>query len=223
MSSTEAKTVVPNTSDGETSEMDEAKTVAPKTSDGETFEVDEVKTVVLKTSDGEKFEVEEEVVIQSLKIKHVIEKESASTVISLPNVSSGVMTRVIEYCRCHAFGEYDYTMKDYDAEFVKIDNKLLFELISVFFELPSLYFGFFCFGPGFCWRSIWLFSLFFVAFMAAHYLNIPGKLDVTCQAAANMLKGKTPEEIRATYNITNDLTPEEEEEIREYWWAFGQL
>ncbi|CAA0822737.1 SKP1-like protein 4 [Striga hermonthica] len=189
MSSTEAKTVVPNTSDGETSEMDEAKTVAPKTSDGETFEVDEVKTVVLKTSDGEKFEVEEEVAVESLKIKHVIENESAGTVISLPNVSSEVLTRVIEYCRRHAFGEFDDTLKDYDAEFVKVDNELLFELIS-----------------------------------AAHSLNIPGLLDITCQAAADMLKGMTPEEVRATYNITNDLTPEEEEEIRkEYWWAFGQL
>ncbi|GER51658.1 SKP1-like protein [Striga asiatica] len=186
MSSTEAKTVVLNTSDGETIEMDEAKTVAPKTSDGETFEVDEAKTVVLKSSDGEEFEVEEEVAVESLKIKHIIENASAGIVISLPKVSSGVLTRVIEYCRRHAFGEYDDTLKDYDAEFVKVDNELLFELIS-----------------------------------AAECLNIPGMLDITCQAGANMLKDKTPEEIRAMFNLTNDLTPEEEEEIRkEFLWAF---
>ena len=38
---------------------------------------------------------------------------------------------------------------------------------------------------------------------------------------ANMIKGKTPEEIRKTFNIRNDFTPEEEEEVRrENQWAF---
>ena len=29
-----------------------------------------------------------------------------------------------------------------------------------------------------------------------------------------MIKGKTPEEIRKTFNIKNDFTPEEEEQVR---------
>uniref|UniRef100_A0A0E0N8G1 SKP1-like protein n=1 Tax=Oryza rufipogon TaxID=4529 RepID=A0A0E0N8G1_ORYRU len=38
---------------------------------------------------------------------------------------------------------------------------------------------------------------------------------------ADMIKGKTPEEIRKTFNIKKDLAPEEEEEIRrENQWAF---
>jgi len=44
---------------------------------------------------------------------------------------------------------------------------------------------------------------------------------VTCQAAADMIKGKTPDEIRKIFNIKNDFTPEEEEEIRrDNQWAF---
>uniref|UniRef100_A0A915Q041 Skp1-related protein n=1 Tax=Setaria digitata TaxID=48799 RepID=A0A915Q041_9BILA len=39
-------------------------------------------------------------------------------------------------------------------------------------------------------------------------------LDVTCKTVANMIKGKSPEEIRRTFNIKNDFTPEEEEQIR---------
>ncbi|MBA0675637.1 hypothetical protein Goari_017172 [Gossypium aridum] len=36
-----------------------------------------------------------------------------------------------------------------------------------------------------------------------------------------MMKGKSPVEIRKTFNIKNDFTPEEEEEIRrENAWAF---
>ncbi|KAK6773825.1 hypothetical protein RDI58_029064 [Solanum bulbocastanum] len=45
-------------------------------------------------------------------------------------------------------------------------------------------------------------------------LNIKRLLDLTCQTVATMIKGKTPEEICKTFNIKNDFTPEEEEEVR---------
>lgn len=66
-----------------------------------------------------------------------------------------------------------------------------------------------------------LFFFFLFSFQAANYLNIKSLLDLTCQTVADMIKGKTPEEIRKTFNIKNDFTPEEEEEVRrENAWAF---
>ncbi|CAN0900496.1 SKP1-like protein 11 [Linum grandiflorum] len=57
--------------------------------------------------------------------------------------------------------------------------------------------------------------------LAANYLDIKGLLDLTCQTVADMIKGKSPEEIRKTFNIKNDFTPEEEEQVRrENQWAF---
>ena len=44
-----------------------------------------------------------------------------------------------------------------------------------------------------------------------------GLLDVTCKTVANMIKGKTPEEIRKTFNIKNDFTPSEEEQVRSFY------
>ena len=43
---------------------------------------------------------------------------------------------------------------------------------------------------------------------------LQGLLDVTCKTVANMIKGKTPEEIQKTFNIKNDFTPSEEEQVR---------
>ncbi|XP_052203133.1 SKP1-like protein 1A [Diospyros lotus] len=57
-------------------------------------------------------------------------------------------------------------------------------------------------------------------FQAANCLNIKSLLDLTCQTVANMIKEKTPEEIKKIFNIKY-FTPEEKEEIRmENQWAF---
>ncbi|XAR72690.1 hypothetical protein NMG60_11019417 [Bertholletia excelsa] len=150
------------------------------------------KTIVLKSSDNETFEVEESVAVESQTIKHMIEDNCADTVIPLPNVTSKILAKVIEYCKKHVdvpksddkIAEDD--LKNFDAEFVKVDQGTLFELI-----------------------------------LAANYLNIKSLLDLTCQTVADMIKGKTPEEIRKSFNIKNDFTPEEEEEVRrENAWAF---
>ncbi|KAF2312441.1 hypothetical protein GH714_034689 [Hevea brasiliensis] len=141
------------------------------------------KKITLKSSDGEPFEVDEAVALESQTIKHMIEDDCADNGIPLPNVTSKILAKVIEYCKKHVetpksddrSSSADDGLKDWDAEFVK----------------------------------------------AANYLNIKGLLDLTCQTVADIIKGKTPEEIRKTFNIKNDFTPEEEEEVRrENQWAF---
>lgn len=48
---------------------------------------------------------------------------------------------------------------------------------------------------------------------AANYMNIQPLLDLICCKIASMIKGKTTEEIRQTFNIVNDFTPEEEANV----------
>ncbi|RZC63620.1 hypothetical protein C5167_025365 [Papaver somniferum] len=148
------------------------------------------KMVTLKSSDGEAFDVEESVALQSQTIKHMIEDDCADNGIPLPNVTGKILAKVIQYCRKHdgVADEKDQKdeVKNWDAEFVNVDQATLFDLI-----------------------------------LAANYLNIKELWDLTCQTVADMIKGKTPEEIRKIFNIKNDFTPEEEEEVRrENQWAF---
>ncbi|TKY55939.1 SKP protein 1B [Spatholobus suberectus] len=150
------------------------------------------KKITLKSSDGEAFEVDEAVALESQTIKHMIEDDCADSGIPLPNVTSKILAKVIEYCKKHVEANNaeekpsDDELKTWDADFVKVDQATLFDLI-----------------------------------LAANYLNIKSLLDLTCQTVADMIKGKTPEEIRKTFNIKNDFTPEEEEEVRrENQWAF---
>ncbi|XP_020586884.1 SKP1-like protein 1B [Phalaenopsis equestris] len=155
--------------------------------------------ITLKSSDGEEFVVEEAVAKESQTILHMIEDGCADSGIPLPNVNSKILAKVIEYCKKHVdhaakassavvVGDksVEEELKNWDSEFVKVDQATLFDII-----------------------------------LAANYLNIKGLLDLTCQTVADMIKGKTPEEIRKTFNIKNDFTPEEEEEVRrENQWAF---
>ncbi|KAI4995953.1 hypothetical protein ZWY2020_040455 [Hordeum vulgare] len=121
-----------------------------------------------------------------------MEDDCADNGIPLPNVNSKILSKVIEYCNKHVqakpadaagAGASDAPppaddLKNWDAEFVKVDQATLFDLI-----------------------------------LAANFLNIKGLLDLTCQTVDDMINGKTPEEIRKTFNIKNDFTPDEEEEI----------
>ncbi len=77
------------------------------------------------------------------------------------------------------------------------------------------------------------FEIIFDIILASNYLDIKSLLDLSCAKIASLIKGnimigkyilfiiilrsigKTPEEIRKTFNIQNDLTPEEEAIIRE--------
>lgn len=63
--------------------------------------------------------------------------------------------------------------------------------------------------------------ILFDIILAANYLHIKPLLELSCQTVADMIKNKSPEEIRRVFNIREDFTKEEQEEVRrENQWAF---
>ncbi|KAL7156416.1 hypothetical protein ABFS83_02G007300 [Erythranthe nasuta] len=63
----------------------------------------------------------------------------------------------------------------------------------------------------------------FELIMAANYLNIKSLLDDKCQSVADQMKDMSVEEVRKLFNIENDYTKEEEDDVRnENPWVFEE-
>lgn len=155
--------------------------------------------IQLQSSDGEVFDVDIEVAKVSKTIKTMLDelgyKEDEEEVIPLANVKSNTLKLVLQWATAH---------KD-DEPQEELDT-----LERCSDDIPSWDVEFMKMDQG---------SLFELI-LAANYLDIKGLLDVSCKTVANMMKGKSPSEIRAKFNIVNDFTPAEERALaRENDWS----
>jgi S-phase kinase-associated protein 1 len=159
--------------------------------------------VTLISSDHERFEVPEAAATMSQTIRHMIEDGCTDGGIPLPNVTARTLAKVLEFCNEHAAaaaagagseaGSSSNAGKDGGADLAGFDKAFVDVDKDTLYDL----------------------------LLAANYLNVKALLDLCCQKVADMIRGKTPEEIRQAFGIKNDFSPEEEEEIRkENQWAF---
>lgn len=158
--------------------------------------------VYLVSSEGHKFEVDKRIALFSELIKTMMvdidsdeeeeEEDDNQQEIPLPNVKSAVLAKVIEFCDYHVING---PMKEIEKP-LKSTN--LAEIVGnwdaafVDIEQPVL----------------------FELILAANYMDIKSLLDLTCAKVASMIKDKTPEQIKETFDIVNDFTPEEEAQAR---------
>lgn len=144
-----------------------------------------LKSIKLQSCDSTEYvEVSYEVANMSKTIKNMIDdfgENISSTSVPLNNVTFSTLNKVVEYCYHHL--ENPKSEKD-------INTKVITEWETRFCTMDQV-------------------KLFDII-LAANYLDIKPLLDLTCLTVANMIKGKTPEEIRKTFNIKNTFTPEEE-------------
>ncbi|KAI9076974.1 hypothetical protein K1719_041050 [Acacia pycnantha] len=121
----------------------------------------------------------------------------SSKVIALDNVNSVTLAKVIEYCKKHAEATTEDSEAGNDAGGAEELKKWGAEFLRVDNDLLSK------------------------ILVAANYMDIKNLFDLSCQAIADKIKNKTTEQLLRIFNLQNDFTPEEEEEIRKEWqWAF---
>ncbi|KAG5997738.1 E3 ubiquitin ligase complex SCF subunit scon-3 [Claviceps spartinae] len=160
------------------------------------------KKVWLASNDNAIIEVDRIVVERSMLIKNMLddigdEGISETNPIPIPNVNEAVLRKVIEWCEHHRNDPPQAQDDESDGRRRTTDIE---EWDQKFMQVDQ--------------------EMLFEIILASNYLDIKPLLDVGCKTVANMIKGKSPEEIRKTFNITNDFTPEEEEQIRrENEWA----
>lgn len=151
-------------------------------------------SIKLQSSDSEVFEVDVEIAKASMTIKTMLEDlgmdDDDDEAIPLPNVTAAILKKVIDWATHHK--DDPPPPEDDDNKEKKSDDIAPWDQEFLKVDQGTL----------------------FEIILAANYLDIKGLLDVSCKTVANMIKGKTPEEIRKMFNIKNDFTPEEEEQVR---------
>lgn len=170
-----------------------------ETKDMETdFGLDVAPIVSLKSSDGVIFNLSSKAAFLSGFIKASAENDASANLFDVPQVTSSVLAKVVEYLTYHEskpcgeikkpleYPEFAKNVQDYwDVEYTNIPNSLLFSVIE-----------------------------------ASNFMDIQPLLNLCCAKTASMIQGKTPEQIRAEFIIVNDFTPEEEAAVRaENKWA----
>ncbi|KAG7814032.1 hypothetical protein KL921_000306 [Ogataea angusta] len=167
------------------------------------------RKIIIITSDGDKFPVERKVAEKSILIKNMLknllpaeeeeeddEDEDEPIEVPTQNVRSAVMKNILEWC--DHYKDYNFPDDEQDDDSKKS-------------------------APIDAWDKNFLNvdqEMLYEIILAANYLNIKPLLNAGCKVVAEMIRGKSPEEIRKTFNIVNDFTPEEEAAIRrENEWA----
>ena len=183
----------------------------------------------LKSKQEEIFEVEKEVACRSITVKNMVDDTGLDAPVPLPMVDSKILIKVIEYCKYHHKAEQESLPEDektvWDKDFVKVRSphhgarpapRVHRPRVARAEPLSRAGSRLMTTLPSSQVDDETLFNLI----LAANYLDIKPLLDLTCKTVADEIKGKTPEEIRIRFNIKNDFTPEEEEEVkRENAWC----
>ncbi|CCH62473.1 hypothetical protein TBLA_0H01860 [Henningerozyma blattae CBS 6284] len=172
--------------------------------------------VVLVSGEGEQFSVDRAIAERSILLKNYLndmhdhaasdsdsdsdsesnhESSTETITMPVPNVRSSVLGKIVEWAEHHRGSTFPDEDDDDSRKSAPVDA-----WDREFLKVDQ--------------------EMLYEIILAANYLNIKPLLDAGCKVVAEMIRGRSPEEIRRTFNIVNDFTPEEEAAIRrENEWA----
>lgn len=115
--------------------------------------------------------------------------DDEETVIPIPNIKGDIMERVIAFCAQHPDAPRNLT----EEQQLEMRTKPLSGFDLEFVKVPL--------------------ATLFEMILAANFLDLKPMLDVCCKAVAEMIKGKTPDEIKKVFGVEGEFTQEEKEQV----------
>ena len=132
--------------------------------------------VKLVSADGIEYDVEKDIAEMSSTIKDMISEIGIGAPVPVSSVKAKTLTKVIEWATYHKAHPEPAVS---EADRYRTDN--IGDWDKTFMQVDL--------------------DLLFMLMMAANYLDIRNLLDLVCKTMANMIKGRTPEEVRTTFTI----------------------
>lgn len=159
------------------------------------------RTITLVSSDGEKVQISEKAVKRSQLVNGIIQDYPDDAEVPLNNVKLPILNKIKEYLEHYANEEPRVIDKPLsNPNYQECVEAWDYNFIDIELDM--------------------IFELIF----AANYMDIKPLLELASSKVASIIKGKSPDEIRKTFNIQNDFTPEEEQQIREEnQWCMDNL
>lgn len=152
--------------------------------------------IKLQSSDNEIFETDMKIAKCSGTIKTMLEDcgiddDQDGAIVPLPNVDSKILRLILRWAEQHKDDSIPADDGDGKDEEKRSDKIPAWDADFLKVDQATLY----------------------EITLAANYLDIKGLLDSSCKTIANMIKGKSAEEIKKTFNIRNDFTLANEEQM----------
>jgi S-phase kinase-associated protein 1 len=137
----------------------------------------------LVSQEQEKFSLPKKIAIMSELVKTMADGDQSETEIPLPNVKGAVLNKIIVWMKRHG----EVPMKEIEKPLKSANmNEVVEQWDADYVDVDQ--------------------ELLFELILAANYMDIKPLLDLTCAKVASIIKNKTPEQIRKTFNIVNDFT-----------------
>ena len=166
------------------------------------MDIDDGTKVILISSDSKRFEISAKAAMRSEIIKEsILDSKEDEIEFNVNKVNGDILKKIVEYLEHYKNEEPKEIERPLpSSKFEECVDKWDFDYIDI--NLDTV----------------------FEIILASNYLNIKPLLELASAKIASLTKGKTTEEIRKLFGISNGFDPEEEQQIiEENKWCMENL
>jgi len=176
-------------------EKDDKRSAAAPASSAAPMSLDDSNSemVTLVSQEKTSFRVPKKAALQSHLVRTALEDDKDAKEVPLVHIAAPIVEKCIQYMTYHV----DVPPRKIESPLKSSNMKELVDRFDAKFvddiDLDTL----------------------MKLLLAANYMDIKSLLELICAKVASMMKGKTAPQIRKAFNIREEFTPEEYEEIKE--------